>query len=140
MKLGSRNLTILAAILACFAPVSMSAANANSHRQELAADAGWKFFLGDPSGADEPSFSDVSWRAVDLPHDWSIESKPAKDNPSGAGGGFFPGGIGWYRKTFHAPTDWKGKRISVEFDGSTGTCWERILTATRHSRSTSRRS
>ena len=98
-------------------PVSMSAANANSARQELAADAGWKFFLGDPSGAEAPSFADASWRTVDLPHDWSIESKPDKDNPSGAGGGFFPGGTGWYRKTFHAPADWKGKRVSVEFDG-----------------------
>ncbi|HEY1576453.1 MAG TPA: hypothetical protein VGF82_05195 [Terracidiphilus sp.] len=24
---------------------------------------------------------------------------------------------GWYRKAFHAPADWKGKRVSVEFDG-----------------------
>jgi beta-galactosidase len=117
MKLQSRTLIVLAAILACFVPASMSAAKANSPRQELAADAGWKFFLGDPGGAESPSFDDASWRAVDLPHDWSIESKPDKDNPSGSGGGFFPGGIGWYRKTFHAPADWKGNRVSVEFDG-----------------------
>ena len=58
-----------------------------------------------------------SWRSVDLPHDWSIESEPDKDNPGGAGGGFFPAGIGWYRKTFTAPAEWKGKRVSVEFDG-----------------------
>jgi beta-galactosidase len=117
MKLQCRTLMVIAATLACFVPVSMSAAMSNSPRQELAADAGWKFFLGDPSGAELPSFADATWRAVDLPHDWSIESKPDKDNPSGAGGGFFPGGIGWYRKTFHAPADWKGKRVSVEFDG-----------------------
>ncbi len=98
-------------------PASMRAANTNLPRQQLAADAGWKFFLGDPSGAETPSFSDVSWRAVVLPHDWSIENKPDKDSASGAGGGFFPGGIGWYRKTFHAPANWKGKRVSVEFDG-----------------------
>ena len=118
MKLQSRALIVFAATLAYyFMPVSIRAADGNSPRQELAADAGWRFFLGDPGGAEVPSFADASWRAVDLPHDWSIESKPDKDNPSGAGGGYFPGGIGWYRKTFHAPADWKGKRVSVEFDG-----------------------
>ena len=117
MNLQLRTQIVLAAMLTCLMPVSISAASANLARQELAADAGWKFFLGDPSGAEAPLFSDVSWRAVNLPHDWSIESKPDKDNLSGAGGGFFPGGIGWYRKTFHAPADWKGKRVSVEFDG-----------------------
>ena len=117
MKLQFRSLIVLAAMLAWFVPISLSAANASSPRQTLAADAGWRFFLGDPSGAEAPSFSDASWRAVDLPHDWSIESKPDKDNPSGAGGGYFPDGTGWYRKTFKAPAGWKGKRVSVEFDG-----------------------
>ena len=117
MKLLSLRSIVFTALLACFVPVSLSVADANLPRQEFAADAGWKFFLGDPSGAEAPSFADASWRAVDLPHDWSIESKPDKDNPSGAGGGFFPGGIGWYRKAFHAPANWNGKRVSVEFDG-----------------------
>src|SRR3984957_10375944 len=87
-------------LLACFVPVSTSAANSNPRSREFAADAGWKFFLGDPSGAETPSYADVSWRSVDLPHDWSIESKPDKDNSSGPGEGYFPEGIGWYRKTF----------------------------------------
>lgn len=117
MKFQFLHLIVLAAVVACFAPASISSASANQSRLVVLADGGWKFFLGDPGGADAPSFADASWRAVDLPHDWSIESKPEKDNPSGAGGGFFPGGIGWYRKTFHAPADWKGKRVSVEFDG-----------------------
>ena len=107
MKIRSSTQILLAAVIACFLPVSIGAASANPARQELAADARWKFFLGDPSGAEASSFSDVSWRAVNLPHDWSIESKPDKDNPSGSGEGFFPGGTGWYRKTFHAPADWK---------------------------------
>ncbi|HEY6491469.1 MAG TPA: glycoside hydrolase family 2 TIM barrel-domain containing protein [Terracidiphilus sp.] len=117
MSLQFRTPIVLATMLACLMPIPLNAASANSPRQELGADAGWKFFLGDPTGAEAPSFADASWRTVDLPHDWSIESKPDKDNPSGAGGGFFPGGIGWYRKTFHASSDWKGKRVSVEFDG-----------------------
>ncbi|GGA63984.1 beta-galactosidase [Edaphobacter acidisoli] len=117
MKVQSRALIVFIVLLGWLVPVSSNAANADSSRQELAADTGWKFLLGDPSGAESPSFADASWRTVDLPHDWSIESTPNKDNPSGSGGGYFPGGIGWYRKSFHAPANWKGKRVSVEFDG-----------------------
>jgi beta-galactosidase len=93
------------------------AATSPPPRQVLAADSGWRFLLGDPGGAEAPSFADASWRTLELPHDWSIEGRPDKNNLSGAGGGFFPAGIGWYRRTFSAPADWKGKRVSVEFDG-----------------------
>lgn len=65
-------LIVLAAMAACTVRASLSSDMANSPRQELAADAGWKFFLGDPSGAEAPAFTDAAWRAVDLPHDWSI--------------------------------------------------------------------
>jgi beta-galactosidase len=86
-------------------------------RVELAADADWQFLLGDPSGAEARGFTDRSWRTVTLPHDWSIEGAPDKNNPTGTGGGFFPAGTGWYRKTFTAPPEWRGRRVSVEFDG-----------------------
>jgi beta-galactosidase len=85
-------------------------------RFELAADSGWKFLLGDSSGAEFPAFADATWRTVDLPHDWSIEGRPDKNNPTGSGG-YFPAGTGWYRKTFGAPAYWKGEQASVEFDG-----------------------
>ncbi|MGA8100691.1 MAG: sugar-binding domain-containing protein, partial [Candidatus Acidiferrales bacterium] len=95
----------------------MNRAQAQTPRLELDADSGWRFLLGDPSGAEERQFADGSWRTVNLPHDWSIEGVPDKNNPTGSGGGFFPAGAGWYRKTFTAPREWKGKRVSVEFDG-----------------------
>ena len=116
MKPQFRTIILLAAAFASSMPLAMGASKP-AGRQELAADAGWRFMLGDASGAEAVSFADASWRMVDLPHDWTIESKPQKDNASGAGEGYFPGGVGWYRKTFHAPSDWKGKRVSVEFDG-----------------------
>lgn len=90
---------------------------AASPREQLDADFGWKFFPGDPQGAEAPAFHDESWRTVNLPHDWSIEGKPNKNNPTGSGGGYFPAGVGWYRKTFTAPAGWRGKRVEVEFDG-----------------------
>ena len=86
-------------------------------RQVLSADFDWRFALGDTAGAEAASFDDASWRVVQLPHDWSIESPPAETSPTKGGGGFFPAGVGWYRRTFQAPAAWKGKRISVEFDG-----------------------
>ncbi len=92
------------------------AAQTPSPRQ-LAADSSWKFLLGDPAGAEASSFKDADWRSVDLPHDWSIETAPEAKNLTGSGGGYFSSGVGWYRKTFTAPADWKGKQVSVEFDG-----------------------
>ncbi|MGC4048895.1 MAG: glycoside hydrolase family 2 TIM barrel-domain containing protein [Paludibaculum sp.] len=89
----------------------------NPPRMELSADSNWKFLLGDPGGAEARSFDDAGWRKVDLPHDWSIEGMPAKDNPTGSGGGFYPAGTGWYRKSFRAPAEWKGRRVHVVFDG-----------------------
>ena len=88
----------------------LSANSASSPRTVLSADADWKFFLGDPAGAELATFDDQSWRTVTVPHDWSIEGAPVKDNPAGADGGYFPTGIGWYRKAFTAPSSWKGKQ------------------------------
>ncbi len=80
-------------------------------------DFGWKFIRGDVPGAQNPGFDDASWRSVDLPHDWSIEGPVDETEPSGGAGGYFPTGIGWYRKRFELPESFKGRRIVVEFDG-----------------------
>jgi beta-galactosidase len=117
MKLHLRIMIATFTLLLSLAPVSMKAAEPSAPRLEMAADFGWKFMLGDPSSAEATSFADNAWRMVNLPHDWSIEGRPEKSNPAGAGGGFFPAGIGWYRKSFSVPADWRGKRVSVEFDG-----------------------
>ncbi len=117
MRLHLHILLATSAILLSVAPLSMRAAGPNTARQVLDADPGWKFMLGDPAGAEATAFADNTWRTVNLPHDWSIEGRPEKTNPTGSGGGFFPTGIGWYRKSFTAPADWRGKRVSVEFDG-----------------------
>lgn len=109
-----RALVIAALMTAC---VFLSAKTTPQPRTELSADADWKFFLGDPAGAESPTFDDHGWRTVTVPHDWSIEGSPDEKNPTGSGGGFYPAGIGWYRKTFTAPASWKGERVSLEFDG-----------------------
>jgi len=80
-------------------------------------DPGWRFTLGDPAGAERPGFDDRQWRRLDLPHDWSIEGTPRQDAPAGGRGGYFPTGIGWYRKGFRLPAGARGHEAWLEFDG-----------------------
>jgi len=104
-----RALALAAVLLALAAPALA--------RDVIPLDSGWRFHLGDTPAAATPEFDDSSWRAVDLPHDWSIEGETSSDEPSAGGGGFFPTGVGWYRRTVHAPSSWEGRRVRVEFDG-----------------------
>jgi beta-galactosidase len=80
-------------------------------------DYDWKFFLGDVSEAKANDFNDSGWRKLNLPHDWSIEGKIHPKNATGGGGGYFPSGIGWYRKTFLVPDNWKAKKTVIYFEG-----------------------
>jgi len=86
-------------------------------RERHCIDLGWRFSLGDSPGAIAAGFDDSGWRQVDLPHDWSVEMTPDPDAPAQAGGGFFPGGLGWYRKTLDLPQDLGDRRVLIEFDG-----------------------
>lgn len=82
---------------------------------------GWRFSLGDSPAPDgsplwaSEDFDDEQWRALHLPHDWSVEGEFSEDNPSTPSGGALPGGIGWYRKTFKLNPS--GKHYRLEFDG-----------------------
>ncbi len=87
-----------------------------SHGRELL-DFDWRFALNDQAGAEQPGFDDTKWRTVDLPHDFSIEGKTDAKAPMGGGGGFFPAGIGWYRRHVNIPAAWVGRRVLVEFEG-----------------------
>ena len=78
----------------------------------------WKFTLADSTlNASAKSYNDISWRTLNLPHDWSIESDFGKDFPASPGGGALPGGLGWYRKTFTVDKADAGKRVYIDFDG-----------------------
>src|SRR5262245_23045658 len=118
-------MVLVAAIAACALCAPAQAKDARS----ADFDHGWRFALvnktgiTDPTGAfanaQDPSYDDSSWQALDLPHDWSIELDPTNAPGSGtnSGTGFLQGGLGWYRKTFTLPRSMAGKRISIEFDG-----------------------
>ena len=82
-------------------------------------DSRWKFYLGDKGQeAIQPGYNDSDWRALDLPHDWSIEGAYEQTaNGTDWQSGFLPAGIGWYRKTFSYDPDWNGKKVRIQFDG-----------------------
>lgn len=86
-------------------------------REQIAADSDWRLTRGDPPGAESTTFNDKAWQAINVPHDWSIEGTPDPKSLTGSGGGYFPAGVGWYRKTFDAPKSWSSKHVSIEFDG-----------------------
>jgi beta-galactosidase len=90
---------------------------AGTTRIREAFDFGWRFHKGDARGAQEPEFSDASWKNVDLPHDWSIEGPFGENEPSGFCGAYLPTGIAWYRKRFRLPALYRAKMLTVEFDG-----------------------
>lgn len=93
------------------------APSANQFRSVTSFDGGWLFFKGDATGADQAGFQDATWRALDVPHDWSIEG-PFDQNATTLGnGGYLPTGVGWYRKHFTLPAAMAGRRVFVEFDG-----------------------
>ena len=96
----------------------LSAALMTQARERKNFDAGWRFILADSAQMATQTYNDTHWRTLDLPHDWAIEGDFYASNPSGAGGGALPGGIGWYRK--HLSLDCEavpGNRYFIEFDG-----------------------
>jgi hypothetical protein len=75
----------------------------------------WRFHLGDVYQAKEKDYNDSEWRMLNIPHDWSIELNFDKKYASSTA--YLPGGIGWYRKSFIVPAEWRGKSIKILFDG-----------------------
>lgn len=85
--------------------------------REINFNENWKFHLGDTAGASARQFNDRSWRTINLPHDWSIEGRPEINNPSGNDGGYYPAGIGWYRKTFNLQQNDRLTETIIYFEG-----------------------
>ena len=89
-------------------------------RERKCFDSNWRFVLADSVQMSEEQYNDSWWRQLDVPHDWAIEGDFYAGNPSGAGGGALPGGVGWYRKHFtlgDCETQMSQSRFFLEFDG-----------------------
>ena len=88
--------------VALFATLWISVAAFGENRdavRKMLLDANWQF-----------SRDSVTWRAVDLPHDWSIEGPFDKDMPAGNDGAYLPTGKGWYVKELKI----KNEKLKIE--------------------------
>src|ERR1039457_1892620 len=123
MKMKIRRFTTLGLFAISAAAWSLGSGEAYAAENlDRSFDSGWRFLRADAPGAEAPSFDDSQWRALDLPHDWSIEDLPSTNSapPSpfnsalSAGGrdsGYVVGGTGWYRKHFALRRSDAGKHV-----------------------------
>ena len=74
-----------------------------------------KFKLGSEPNAWQAWFDDSDFNEVSLPHDWSVHMPFSKDYSSGTG--YLAGGEGWYRIHISPEESFKGKKLSLVFDG-----------------------
>lgn len=103
-----------------FLLLAMAALYTVQARERKCFDADWRFVLADSAHMADVDYNDSHWRKLSLPHDWAIEGDFYASNPSGAGGGALPGGVGWYRKSFSiplTPSQDGGTSCFIEFDG-----------------------
>lgn len=112
MKNKMKKITWLVLVAAISIPLLLKA---QTPRQQVLFNDNWKFYKGEMASAQEENFYDANWRKLALPHDYSVEGPFSKEWASGTA--YLPGGVGWYRKTFSTPGNWKGKNIFIYFDG-----------------------
>ena len=106
MRVLCRAVALGIAIVATMAPAANAARSTDF-------DADWRFALvnreaaTDPTGAfdgaAEPGFDDSSWRALDLPHDWSIELLPTATGRHDGRHRVLPGRARLVPQDVHAP-------------------------------------
>lgn len=87
-----------------------------SDRETVRFNNDWKFLISDDDHS-ATDMDDDDWRALDIPHDWSIEGEFSPEHPATTGGGALPGGTGWYRKHFTVPARDSGRNFFIHFDG-----------------------
>ncbi len=106
-----------------------------SAQRKQCIDAEWKFLYGDGRAAVDDASAVASWRSLDLPHDWSVETEAAQKaggrvigpfSTNSVGGyqtGFTVGGEGWYQKTLNVTAQDLQGRVELYFEGAYYHAW-----------------
>lgn len=84
-------------------------------RQVLDMNTDWAFYRGDVEEGHKADLDDSGWMPAVIPHIMQLETKHC-------GGNSIYDGIGWYRRYFKLPAEYKGKRIVVSFEGVMTNC------------------
>ena len=96
---------LLFGVFIFFAISNQSFSVAVKARSTIDLNHNWKFMMSDIAGAQMPGYNSDNWNDVSLPHDWSFQAGISKDGAQSDKGGYFGGGIAWYRKTLDIPVD-----------------------------------
>lgn len=89
--------------------------SSSPRRQVLDMNTGWAFYRGDVEEGYKTDLDDSGWMPAVIPHIMQLETKHC-------GGNSIYDGIGWYRRYFKLPGEYKGKRIAVSFEGVMTNC------------------
>ncbi len=96
-------------LLSCFILLQVSSA---FQRVRYNFNPDWKLKIGDDSLARNPQYNDAAWKVVHLPYAFNgseafkLSIEKLTDT------------VVWYRKTFYLPTDLKGGKVFIEFEGA----------------------
>ena len=85
----------------------------NSGRQVWNFNAGWRFFLGDATGAEQTDFDDSTWEVVSAPHTVQLMTAEASGCRNYQG-------VVWYRKHFQLPKGCEGRDVTLHFEAIMG--------------------
>ncbi|KKB53980.1 glycoside hydrolase family 2 TIM barrel-domain containing protein [Parabacteroides gordonii] len=89
--------------------------SSSPERQVLDMNTNWAFYRGDVEEGYKTDLDDSGWMPAVIPHIMQLETKHC-------GGNSIYDGIGWYRRYFKLPAEYKGKRIVVSFEGVMTNC------------------
>jgi len=98
-------------LLAIVLSISSLARAADSPRQVIDLNPGWKFIREDVVNAEQAALDDSKWQNIDLPHTWN--NLDGQD-----GGNNYYRGTGWYRLHLKYDPAWKGKALYLKFDAA----------------------
>ena len=116
MELTKRHKSIIHAVFIMLLILQNSAyGRQKSPRIQLNMNTDWAFYRGDIEGGELPELDVTDWIPATLPHIMQLEKKHC-------GGNSIYDGVGWYRRYFHLPEKYRGKRIAVSFEGVMNAC------------------
>lgn len=84
-------------------------------RVVLNMNTGWAFHRGEVESGGQPGLDDSGWIAAIIPHIMQLEKKHCGED-------IIYDGVGWYRRTFRVPSQYKDKQIKISFEGVMNAC------------------
>lgn len=99
------------AVFAAMVPVGVAVMSIAEARTLLNFNSDWGFWRGEKPGAEKPGYDDSGFARITLPHTMRLETKHC------GGAANVYQGIGWYRRYFTVPDEFRNQRVVLDFEG-----------------------